>query len=54
MRLADLRDGAHEDPRQFNRSYYLSEDTVNVFQHGVKPRSKKAKVCPLKVVVYNH
>jgi hypothetical protein len=46
MKRADLRAGAHEDLRQFKSSYHLSEDQVNVFQHDVKPRPRKAKVCP--------
>jgi hypothetical protein len=53
MRRADLRAGAHEDPRRFKSSYHLSEDEVNVFQHDVKPRPKKAKVWHCYVVVYN-
>ncbi|KIM86138.1 hypothetical protein PILCRDRAFT_5198 [Piloderma croceum F 1598] len=44
LRRADLRAGAHEDPRQFRSSYLLSEDAVNVFQHDIKPRCKKSKV----------
>ena len=43
LKRADLRAGAHEDPRRFQSSYHLSEEKVDVFKYDIKPRGNKSK-----------
>ncbi|KAI0059962.1 hypothetical protein BV25DRAFT_1918089 [Artomyces pyxidatus] len=41
LKRVRLREGLTQDPRAFSSTYYIGEDTVNRFQHDVKPRPKK-------------
>ena len=48
LKRADLRAGAHEDPRRFQSSYHLSEEKVDVFKYDIKPwgnKSKEVRTC---------
>jgi len=46
LKHARLHEGLVADPRSFQSTYYIEEDTVDKFKYDIKPHSKKP-VCSM-------